>query len=101
MRDGEARTNLAGWVRRKYGFIVIPKSKNNARRYVALSHRASQCLLQQAEGEPDDGLVFRFQKNSCEHEWQKIRMLAGCPDLRIHDLRHEALSRMSGNGADF
>lgn len=100
MRVGEARKILAGWVRREYGFIVIPNSKNNSRRYVALSDRAYECLLRQAEGEPDDGRVFRFDKSSCEHEWQKIRVAAGCPDLRIHDLRHEALSRMAANGAD-
>jgi integrase len=100
MRVGEARKILAGWVRQEYGFIVIPDSKNNSRRYVALSERAYQCLLRQAEGEPDDGRVFRFDKSSCEHEWQKIRVVAGCPDLRIHDLRHEALSKMVANGAD-
>lgn len=100
MRVGEARKILAGWVRQEHGFIVIPDSKNNSRRYVALSDRAYECLLQQAEGEPDDGRVFRFDKSSCEHEWQKIRVAAKCPDLRIHDLRHEALSRMAANGAD-
>lgn len=100
MRVGEARKILAGWVRQEQGFIVIPDSKNNSRRYVALSDRAYECLLRQAEGEPDEGRVFRFSKSSCEHEWQKIRVAAGCPDLRIHDLRHEALSRMAANGAD-
>lgn len=100
MRVGEALKIRAGWVRQERGFIVIPDSKNNSRRYVALTDRAYQSLLQQAEGEPDDALVFRFTKNSCEHEWQKIREAAGCPDLRIHDLRHEALSRMAANRAD-
>jgi len=102
MRAGEARSILAGWVRREYGFIVIPEEmvKGNENRYVALSDRAYQLLLQLAEGEPDNAPVFKMTKNSAEHEWQKIRSAAGCPDLRIHDLRHEALSRMAANGAD-
>ncbi|KQY10818.1 integrase [Rhizobium sp. Root73] len=102
MRAGEVRSILAGWVRREYGFIVIPEKevKGNEHRYVALSERAYRLLLQQAEGEPDDATVFKMTKNSAEHEWQKIREAAGCPDLRIHDLRHEALSRMAATGAD-
>ncbi len=102
MRAGEVRSILAGWVRREYGFIVIPEKdvKGDEHRYVALSDRAYNLLLQQADGEPDDATVFKMTKNSAEHEWQKIREAAGCSDLRIHDLRHEALSRMSANGAD-
>lgn len=100
MRAGEALSICAGWVRAEPGFVTIPQTKNGERRDVALSDRAHECLLQQAEGEPDDARVFRFTKNSCEHEWQKIRLAAGCPDLRIHDLRHEALSRMAARGAD-
>ncbi len=102
MRAGEVRSILAGWVRQQYGFIVVPEKnvKGTEHRYVALSDRAYRLLLQQADGEPDDSTVFKMTKNSAEHEWQKIRVAAGCPDLRIHDLRHEALSRMSANGAD-
>ena len=102
MRAGEAMSILAGWVRLEKGFIVIPedKVKGSEHRYVALSDRAYEALLELAEGEPDDATVFKFTKNSCEHEWQKIREKAGSPDLRIHDLRHEALSRMAANGAD-
>jgi integrase len=102
MRAGEVRNILAGWVRQENGFIVIPDElvKGNEHRHVALSDRAYDLLLQQAEGEHDDATVFKMTKNSAEHEWQKIREAAGCPDLRIHDLRHEALSRMAANGAD-
>lgn len=102
MRAGEVRSILAGWVRQEHGFIVIPEKdvKGNEHRYVALSDRAYDLLLKQAEGEPDDATVFKMTKNSAEHEWKKIRKAANCTDLRIHDLRHEALSRMSANGAD-
>lgn len=45
--------------------------------------------------------VFRFSSWVAENAWRnEIRITAQCPDLRIHDLRHEALSRMSARGAD-
>ncbi len=102
MRAGEVRSIRAGWVRREHGFIVIPEEnvKGNEHRYVALSDRAYTLLLTLAEGKGDLEPVFTMTKSSAEHEWQKIRVDAGCPDLRIHDLRHEALSRMAANGAD-
>ncbi|MGR9449636.1 tyrosine-type recombinase/integrase [Rhizobium leguminosarum] len=102
MRAGEVRSIRAGWVRREHGFIVIPEEnvKGNEHRYVALSDRAYELLLKQAEGKGDSAPVFGMTKSSAEHEWQKVRVVAGCPDLRIHDLRHEALSRMAASGAD-
>ena len=37
----------------------------------------------------------------CKNEWRNdIRIAAEAPDLRIHDLRHEALSSMASRGAD-
>jgi integrase len=102
MRLGEPLSILAGWVRLEHGFIVIPetKVKGTEHRYVALSDRAYELLLELAEGEPDDATVFKITRHSCTNEWRKIRKAAGSPDLRIHDLRHEALSRMAANGAD-
>lgn len=100
MRVGEADSILAGWVNASKGFIRIPKTKNGEARNVALSDRAYEALAVLAEGEPDDAKVFKFTKDSRDHEWQKIREAAGCPDLRIHDLRHEALSRMSARRVD-
>ncbi|QHW24733.1 site-specific integrase [Rhizobium leguminosarum bv. viciae 248] len=102
MRAGEVRSIRASWVRREHGFIVIPEEnvKGKEHRYVALSDRAYGLLLKQAEGKRDSAPIFTMTKNSAEHEWQKVRVAAECPDLRIHDLRHEALSRMAANGAD-
>lgn len=102
MRLGEPLSILAAWVRQEHGFIVIPehKVKGIEHRYVALSDRAYELLLELAEGEPDDSTVFKITRHSCTHEWNKIRKAAGSLDLRIHDLRHEALSRMAANGAD-
>ncbi|WP_340161829.1 site-specific integrase [uncultured Hoeflea sp.] len=100
MRVGEARGIKAGWVRQARGFVIIPDTKNNEARNVALSDAAYEALLRQAEGESDDAEIFKASKDSSDHEWKKIRKAAGCPDLRIHDLRHEALTRMAARGAD-
>lgn len=101
MRLGEALSLQVGWLRRQEGFVVIPDSKNNTRRYVALSDRAYCLLLDLAEGENDDRRLWRFSEWTAKNVWRnEIRITAECPDLRIHDLRHEALSRMAARGAD-
>lgn len=101
MRLGEALSIRCGWLRLDYGFVVIPDSKGGHPRYVALSDRAYQALLDLADGEEMDRLLFRFSAWTCKNVWRNsLRVTAGCPDLRIHDLRHEALSRMAARGAD-
>ncbi|MBA8838827.1 site-specific integrase [Ochrobactrum sp. RH2CCR150] len=101
MRLGEAMSIKCGWLRNEEGFVVIPNSKNGTRRYVALSDRCYRLLLEHIEKEPDDSLVFRFSKWTAKNVWRsEIRIIAKCPDLRIHDLRHEALSLMALRGAD-
>lgn len=103
MRFGEALSIECGWLRQEYGFVVIPDkhSKNNTHRYVALSDRAYAALIEMTEGEPHDSKAFRFSEWTAKNVWRnKVRIQANCADLRIHDLRHEALSAMAARGAD-
>jgi integrase len=101
MRLGEAISIQCAWLRWKRGFIIIADSKNNNPRHVALSNRAYAGLLELTDGEPADSKVFRFSSWVAKDAWRnEIRVTAGCRDLRIHDLRHEALSRMAAGGAD-
>lgn len=101
MRLGEAVSIECAWIRREYGFVYIPDSKNGSARHVALSDRAYAGLLELTDGEPADSQVFRFTDWVAKDAWRnEIRVRAGCQDLRIHDLRHEALSRMAARGAD-
>lgn len=101
MRLGEAMSLRCGWLREQENFLVIPDSKNGSRRYVALSDRAYKELVQHINREPDDSLVFRFSEWTAKNVWRnKIRKVANCPDLHIHDLRHEALSLMASRGVD-
>lgn len=101
MRLGEAISIECAWIRRDYGFVFIPDSKNGSVRHVALSDRAYAGLLELTDGEPADSKVFRFTPWVAKDAWRnEIRVRAGCQDLRIHDLRHEALSRMAARGAE-
>lgn len=101
MRLGEAYSIKCGWLRKQEGFVTIPDSKNGSKRYVALSDRSYKLLMQFIDNEPDESQVFRFSQWTAENIWRrKIVVEAGCPDLRIHDLRHEALSAMANRGAD-
>lgn len=101
MRLGEAMSLRCGWLRERENFVVIPESKNGSRRYVALSDRSYVELSEHIGTEPDDSLVFRFSAWTAKNVWRdEIRIKAKCSDLRIHDLRHEALSLMASRGVD-
>lgn len=101
MRLGEALSIRVGWLKREYGFIVIPTSKNNEPRHVALSSATFEMLLELSEGESDERELFRFKEQDVKNIWRyDIRPVAKCEGLTIHDLRHEALSRMAARGAN-
>lgn len=103
MRLGEALSIRVGWLKVDHGFILIPetKSKNRETRYVALSNATFALLLDLAGDEPDDGRLFRFDEMTAKNLWRySIRPVAGCVGLTIHDLRHEALSRMVARGCN-
>ncbi|TIN21479.1 MAG: site-specific integrase [Mesorhizobium sp.] len=101
MRLGEALSIRVGWLRAEYGFIVVPDSKNSEPRHVALSDATFDLLLQLAEGEDEDNRLFRFVEQTAKNLWRyDIRPAAGCVGLTIHDLRHEALSRMVARGVN-
>ena len=43
---------------------------------------------------PISGKVFKISSDALRCQWRKARVAIGAPDLRIHDLRHEATSRL-------
>jgi integrase len=72
-----------------------------SRGYVAIPDSVYAGLIELTNGEPDNSNAFRFSQWVAENAWRnEIRVTAKCLDLRIHDLRHEALSRMAARGAD-
>lgn len=80
---------------------LLTNTKNSAARTVPLSRRAASAVrhLTKREGDPR---LFKITKSGLQSAWRgdKAKALlgiadrAGCPDLRFHDLRHEATSRL-------
>ncbi len=72
--------------------IVLADSKNGERRVVPLSPRALAVL----GALPAAGLRFfpELSAEAVKRAFIRARNRAGLPDLRFHDLRHEAVSRL-------
>lgn len=88
----------------------LRETKNNKTRTVPLSRHARRALddlMQLAKNrremleEPprlDLMLVIPVSANAVKKAWQRCRQRAELPDLRFHDLRHEATSRLFEKG---
>ena len=72
----------------------LPTTKNGESRTVPLSNRAAQVLA--ALHDDAVGKVFPNWKDtlSFEHAWHRAVVKSGLKDLRFHDLRHEATTRL-------
>ncbi len=80
----------------KLGTAHLPKTKNNEARTVPLSSIAISALksLLPKGARPISGKVFTLTTAILNHRWREAREAIGAPDLRLHDLRHEATSRL-------
>jgi len=79
------------------GSARLPETKNDENRTIPLSSVAATALktLLPANGiRPISGKVFSMTAPMLTHRWCAARVAIGSPDLRIHDLRHEATSRL-------
>jgi integrase len=70
----------------------IPVTKTGKPRTIPLTDAACTILL--ARHPRPVGRVFQMTANALQQAWQRAVKRAGLVDLRYHDLRHEALSRM-------
>ena len=97
MRLGEILT--LKWNDINNGLAVLKETKNGEIRYVPISKIANQVLMRIQKNENDDR-VFYFWKtvSGFESSWQKFKKREGLVDLRFHDFRHEAISRMFEKG---
>mgnify|MGYP003115009644 CR=1 FL=1 len=69
----------------------LPETKNGWHRTVPLTRAAASIL---ATIPVSDGPVFDVTVDCLKAAWKRARVRAGVPDLRFHDLRHEAVSRL-------
>jgi integrase len=78
---------------------VLKETKNNEIRYVPLSLKVKK-VLQSLPKSLTDNRVFCFWKtvSGFESSWQRFKKRENIVDLRFHDLRHEAISRLFEKG---
>lgn len=82
-----------------HGTAVLRDTKIGEQRIVPLSAHACE-LLGSMPRPIKGGLVFPIGKNSLRTVWDLACKRAGIEDLRFHDLRHEATSRLFELGLD-
>lgn len=71
----------------------LPSTKNGESRSVPLSTKAL-AILESMDVQPE-GRVFRITADALKKAWKRATISAGLEDLRFHDLRHEATSRLA------
>ncbi|EFO32574.1 shufflon-specific DNA recombinase [Roseibium sp. TrichSKD4] len=92
MRAGEVVGLTEDSVDRKSRVASLPITKNGTARQVPLSSRALALL----EELPDSDVgVFGLNSRQIDVLFRKARDKAGIEDLRFHDSRHEAITRLS------
>ena len=98
MRLSEALSlRLPGNLDLEERMVTLEDTKNGERRLVPLSRRAIAAL----KTVPVDlytGRLFPWDASLWGHRWERIRTAAGLEDIRTHDLRHEAVSRLFERG---
>jgi integrase len=70
--------------------VRILKTKNGHPRTIPLTPKAVEVL---SSLERKDDRIFPVTPNAVRLAWERLRKRAGVEDLRLHDLRHEAVSR--------
>ncbi len=70
--------------------VRVSHTKNGHPRRIPLTPRAVETLRAMSR---ESELVFQQSANAVRLAWERLRQRAGLTDLRMHDLRHEAVSR--------
>ena len=103
MRQGELLTLEWTNVDLERGVAVLQDTKNGERRHVPLSTSAIRILKDLLTDETGimrlpTGRVFPLNHDQLTYHWRVAVKAAGLEDLRFHDLRHEAASRLFEKG---
>lgn len=84
------------WVDLPGRVITVPRSKSGKPRRIVLAS-ATVDLLRKLDPRAE-GAVLPLSENALRLAFERVRRRAGLPDLRFHDLRHEAISRLFEKG---
>lgn len=77
-------------------FVVLPDTKNGDSRSVPLSTKAIQILEEMPKA--NSGIIFHTKPDSVTQAFHRACVRANLLNLRFHDLRHEATSRLFEKG---
>lgn len=97
MRRGEMLALEWGNVDYKKLVAVLIDTKNGETRAVPLSSSAVRVLKGLTQG-VGKAKAFKITRSQLRDAWEDARAAAGIPDIRLHDLRHEAASRLFEKG---
>ena len=95
MRRGEIANAHWEHVDLKKRTLFIPKTKTDEARTIPLSSRAIAILKVRTR---EEGMIFQMRPDSITQAFERACERAGVKDLRFHDLRHEATSRLFERG---
>jgi integrase len=98
MRRGELLGLLWQDVDFRLRIAHLLQSKNGDARDVPLSQRAVLSLRELNPDGRQQGHVFPMTGNSVRSAFERLVSVLGIQDLRFHDLRHEAISRLFEKG---
>ncbi len=98
MRRGELLRMEWQHVNRERRTLEIPLTKTGHPRIIPLSTAALEMLNTLEGRELDPVRVFPTTGNALRLAWERLRRRVGIADLRFHDLRHEAISRLFERG---
>ncbi len=96
MRRGEIASLTWNLIDLQDRVILLEKTKNGSPREVPLSPAAVRLLksLSRPPADDEDQRVFKVKANSITQAFIRARNRAGLTDIRLHDSRHEATSRL-------
>jgi integrase len=101
MRRGELVSLRWSNVDLEQRVALLPTTKNGTARRVPLSTRATELLLdlsRHAQRDAEADRVFPVAADSVTQAFERACKRAGIEDLRFHDLRREATSRLFAKG---
>ena len=75
----------------EYAIATLPDTKNGSKREVPLTKKAKQVIGSLSKQEE---YLFPMSDCAVRHTWDRLVKRAGIENLRFHDLRHEAVSRL-------
>lgn len=97
MRRGEQLSMRWEHLDLKGRSLRIPETKTDIARTIPLSLVAVEAF-KGIEPQGIKGKIISLSVGQLRHEWKRARTAVGAPDLRLHDLRHEATSRLFEKG---